>query len=157
MTFHEWAVLAGLTIEQIRSYQTHMGIYDERLRPEVGRSEAAVEARVKVRMSQRGGRAWKNNKGAAYLADGTFLRYGLLNQSQRISDEIKSADLVGIDPVLITPEMIGMIFGRFWCREVKREDWEWSGDEHEMAQLRFAELVLALGGDAGFINHEDQL
>jgi len=157
VTFFEWAKLEGLSLEQIRSYQTHMGIYDERLQPVEGASEAAVEARVKVAMSKRGGRAWKNNKGAAYLADGTFLRYGLLNQSQRISDEIKSADLIGCDPVVITQEMVGMTFGRFWCREVKREDWQWSGDDHEMAQLRFAELILSLGGDAGFINDENQL
>ena len=157
MTFHEWAVMAGLTMEQIRSYQTHMGIYDERLQTVGGMSEAGVESRVKVAVSQRGGRAWKNNKGAAYLADGTFLRYGLLNQSQRISDEIKSHDLIGIMPVVITQAMVGMTFGRFWCREVKRQDWHWCGDEHEMAQLRFAELILSLGGDAGFINDERQL
>ena len=157
MTFHEWAVANGLTMQQIRSYQAAFGTYDDVPHPEPGLSEAAVQKRVQVKASKLGGRLWPNMKGAGLMADGTFLRWGLLNQSQRISDEIKSHDLIGIRPRLITPEMVGSTLGQFWTREVKKADWHWTGDSHELAQSKFGELILALGGDSGFINNEGQL
>ena len=62
----------------------------------------------------------------------------------------KSADLVGIEPVLITQAMVGSVVGRFLAREVKRPGWTWTGTEREQAQLRWLERVSFMGGNAGF-------
>lgn len=157
MNFLEWAVAAGLTMEQIRSYQYHLGTYDERLTDGEGSSEAAVVARCKVRASKMGGRLWKNHKGAAVLQDGTFMRYGILNESKRISDDIKSSDLIGVYPLVITQDMVGSTVGQLWLVEVKEEDWHFTGDAHEMAQLKFLELGLAMGARATFATSEDDI
>jgi hypothetical protein len=157
MTFFEWAVSAGLSMEQIRSYQTHLGTYDERLTDGEGASEASVLARCKVRASKMGGRLWRNNKGAAYLQDGTFLRYGILNDSKRISDEIKSSDLIGGYPLLITPAMVGTTVCQLWLVECKKEDWHFGADDHDNAQLKFLELGLAMGARATFATSEDDI
>lgn len=157
MNFIEWAVSAGLTMEQIRSYQLHLGTYDERPTDGEGASEAAVLARCKVRASRMGGRLWRNNKGAAYLQDGTFLRYGILNESKRISDEIKSSDLIGAYPLVITPEMVGTTVAQLWLVECKKEDWHFTGTGEEPGQLKFLELGLAMGARATFATSEDDI
>lgn len=157
MNFYEWAVSEGLTLEQIRSFQHHVGVYDERLTDGEGASEAAVLARCKVRASKMGGRLWRNNKGAAYLQDGTFLRYGILNDSKRISDEIKSSDLIGGYPLVITADMVGSTVCQLWLVEVKKEDWHFSDDPHDNAQLKFLELGLAMGARATFATSEDDI
>jgi len=157
MNFMEWAVGAGLTMEQIRSYQYHLGTYDERLTTGEGGSEAAVVKRCQVQASKMGGRLWKNHKGAATLQDGTFMRYGLLNESKRISDEIKSSDLIGAYPLVITQDMVGTTVAQLWLVEVKEEDWHFTGDAHETAQLKFLELGLAMGARATFATSEDDI
>lgn len=157
MNFFEWAAMEGLSMAQVRSYQTHLGTYDERLKSVDGLSEAAVLARCKVRASKLGGRLWRNHKGAAYLSDGTFLRYGLLNDSQRISDEIKSSDLVGGYPLVITAGMVGQTVCQLWLVECKEGGWSYSGDEHEAAQLKFLELGLAMGARATFAQSEEDI
>jgi hypothetical protein len=157
MNFYEWARAEGLTFAQIRSYQLHLGTYDERLTDGEGSSEAAVVKRCQVRASKVGGRLWKNHKGAAVLQDGTFMRYGLLNESKRISDEIKSSDLIGVYPLVITTDMVGSTIGQLWLVEVKEEDWHYTGDAHETAQLKFLELGLAMGARATFATSEDDI
>jgi hypothetical protein len=91
------------------------------------------------------------------MPDGGFLRYGLANESSAVNKQVKSADLIGIRPVKITPSMIGMTIGQFMSREVKAGNWKWSGSEREMAQLRWAELILSLGGDACFANADNTI
>jgi hypothetical protein len=157
VNFYEWAVGAGLTLEQIRSYQHHLGVYDERLTTGEGASEAAVVKRCQVRASKMGGRLWKNHKGAAVLQDGTFMRYGLLNESKRISDEIKSSDLIGGYPRVITADMVGSTICQLWLVECKEEDWHFRDDPHANAQLKFLELGLAMGARATFATSEDDI
>lgn len=157
MNFMEWAVGAGLTMAQIRSYQMALGTYDERLTCGEGASEAAVVKRCQVQASRMRGRLWKNHKGAAVLQDGTFMRYGLLNESKRISDEIKSSDLIGGYPLVITQEMVGTTVCQLWLVECKEEDWHYGGDPHELAQLKFLELGLAMGARATFATSEKDI
>lgn len=120
-------------------------------------SEHAVLNRVRLEATEKGLRLWRNNLGAAYLQDGTFLRYGLANESSAINKRIKSADLIGIKPVKITPKMVGYTFGQFVSREIKAPSWRFSGTEREQAQLKWAELILSMGGDACFANQEGTL
>lgn len=121
------------------------------------RSEAAVLNLVRLEASRKDCRLWRNNVGAVYAQDGTFLRYGLANDSAKMNAVLKSADLIGIRPVMITSGMVGTLIGQFVSREIKRGDWRYTGTVTEKAQLAWAELILSLGGDAGFATTEGTL
>ena len=120
-------------------------------------SEAGVMARVRLEASRKGLRLWRNNVGAATMIEGGFVRYGLANESSRMNAVIKSSDLIGIRPVIITPSHVGRTLGQFVSREIKREDWVYSGNEREESQLAWLKLVTALGGDACFAAGEGTL
>jgi hypothetical protein len=117
-----------------------------------GVSESAVQSDIRLEASEKGARLWRNNVGATYARDGTFLRYGLANESTGVNREIKSADLIGIRPIVIAPSMVGWTIGQFVSREVKKADWQYKGTDREIAQLRWAQLIVSLGGDACFTN-----
>jgi hypothetical protein len=103
-----------------------------------GKSESAAQTEVRIAASHAGWRLWRNNVGAG-MVDGQFLRWGLCNDSNTINKRIKSSDLIGIKPG-----------GQFVAREVKQPGWRYRGTEREEAQLRFIEVVVAMGGDAKF-------
>ena len=120
--------------------------------PLKGMSEAAVSQRVELDACKRGARLWRNNVGACEDSRGNFIRYGLMNKSKQQNKMIKSSDLIGITPITITEDMVGQTVGVFTAVEVKKGSWNYSGNEHELAQSRFLELVKALGGIAKFEN-----
>jgi len=121
-------------------------------------SEAGVQAAVRVAATRAGWRVWRNNVGAVRTEDGRFLRFGLANDSERLNAAIKSADLIGVRPVLITPEWVGHTLGQFVSLECKRPGWHLTpGDERGQAQARWAEIVTALGGHAKFITGPEGL
>lgn len=116
-------------------------------------SEADVINLLKLEASKRGGRLWRNNVGATYTQQGNFLRYGLANESSNQNKIIKSGDLIGIERVLITPEMVGTYLGQFWSVEGKTESWRFNPkDERSHAQLAWINLINSLGGKAYFSN-----
>lgn len=117
-------------------------------------SEAKVKNLVRLEAAKLGIHLWRNNVGATYTHDGHLLRYGLMNDSTQLNKVIKSSDLIGIRPLIITPEMIGKTIGQFIAREIKHADWKYTGGEREQAQLKFIELVKSLGGDADFSTGE---
>lgn len=119
--------------------------------------ETELQTRIRLEASRKGMRLFRNNVGGAYMLAGGFLRYGLCNDTKKLNEKIKSSDLIGIKPVKITPDLVGTTIGQFMAREVKTPDWKYRGTEREQAQLRFIELIAALGGDAAFVNHEDTL
>lgn len=122
-----------------------------------GASEAAVQTQVRLEASRKGGRLWRNNVGAGYLQDGSFVRWGLANDSAQLNKVIKSADLIGLRPVLITPAHVGKTIGQFVSREVKAVGWRWHATEREVAQAKWADMINALGGDACFTTGEGTL
>lgn len=122
-----------------------------------GQSEAAVVNNVRLEASRVGARLFRNNVGACMDERGRLIRYGLCNDSKQMNEQIKSSDLIGIKPVLITHDHVGSVIGQFVARECKSGDWSYKGDKHELAQLRFMELVVGLGGDACFVNSEGSL
>lgn len=109
------------------------------------------EKLVRLEAAKQGIVLWRNNVGAVRTADGRFIRFGLANDSKRMNQYIKSSDLIGIRPVLIGPEHIGKTVGQFVAFEVKPQEWQYSGKEHEQAQKRFLELVSVKGGYATFM------
>ena len=147
MTLEEWAWKYGVSRE---------ALYDLRARlvntpdatitgsPEPG-SEAAVQTAVRLDASRRGGRLWRNNLGACMTQEGQFIRYGLANDSRAVNDVVKSSDLIGIQPIEISTRHVGQIFGQFVARECKRPGWKYTGTSREQAQLRWLELITAMG------------
>ncbi len=114
-------------------------------------SEASVSSGVQLEASDRHIRLFRNNVGAAFDKNGRPVRYGLCNISKAMNRVIKSHDLVGIKPVLITDVMVGHTIGQFISRETKHSEWIYSDKDEERAQANFGDLVNSLGGDAKFV------
>ena len=120
-------------------------------------SESGISSRIRLEASRKGYRLWRNNVGGAYTREGNFIRYGLANESAAVNKQFKSADLIGIRPVLITPEMIGRTIGQFLSYEIKKPGWMFRNTDREIAQLAWLELIISLGGDARFITSEGSI
>lgn len=152
MNLNEWAIQWGIPADAVHDLRRRMGTVDADIAPATAwaGSEAAVSAQVRLEASSKGMRLWRNNVGAGTLADGSFLRWGLANDSTRVNAEIKSADLIGCRPVEITPMHVGRTIGQFVSRECKPTGWRYTATAREQAQLRWAELIASLGGDAAF-------
>ena len=117
--------------------------------------ESHAQTQVRLAASRAGARLWRNNCGGGKLENGSFVRWGLANESEAVNRNIKSADLIGIRPVLITPDQVGQTLGVFVSREVKPLGWRFHpNDPHEAAQERWAALVRSFGGDAAFTTGE---
>lgn len=114
-------------------------------------NESELTKRVRLQYASMGCLLWRNNVGACEDKTGRIIRYGLANESSQMNAQIKSSDLIGISPVIITYDMVGMKLGQFMAIECKRPGWKWSGTEREIAQNRFHDLVRAHGGYAGFV------
>lgn len=97
-------------------------------------SERDVLEAVWQRYSRAGSRLWRNNVGLVRDSKGHVIRYGLCPGS---------SDLVGITPVLITPDMVGQTIGVFTAIETKAPKGRLS-----KAQVNFLRMVSELGGIA---------
>lgn len=122
-----------------------------------GTSEAAIQARIRIEASRKGKRLFRNNVGAGKLEDGSFIRWGLANDSAQLNAVCKSSDLIGISNERITAADVGQPRGRFVAREVKQAGWHYAATEREQAQLKFLELIASFGGDAAFATGEGTL
>ena len=85
------------------------------------------------------------------------IRYGLANESAEQNKAIKSADLIGIRPVLIEPRHVGHTIGQFVSREVKKGGWVYTGKGRETAQMNWVRAIVSRGGDACFCIGEGTL
>jgi len=144
-----WAQRWGVSAQALCDLAAIFGTSGHTPAPREGTTEAAVQTRVRLAEAKRGCVLWRNNVGAVGA-----VRYGLANDSRAVNQRIKSSDLIGIRPTVITPDMVGTLLGRFVAREVKRPGWRYTGTLRERAQLRFIELVTANGGDAAFTTGE---
>jgi len=153
MNIHQWAIKHHVSMIALQELLYMFGAIDNSFAPRPSdRSESAVQASRRIAASKRGARLWRNNVGAGYMEDGSFVRFGLMNDSEKMNKVIKSPDLVGIQPVLITAEMVGQFIGQFYAEECKPENWRFTGTDHENAQLAAIQLIVSLGGDAKFVN-----
>lgn len=111
--------------------------------------ENAVSSQIRLFAAQNGIELWRNNSGGFYDQTGRFVRYGL--GSFLPQHNCASSDLIGIRPVLITPDLVGHVLGVFTAVETKRSDWKYSpSDKHTADQERFLNIVCQNGGFGGF-------
>jgi len=117
-------------------------------------SEARVQSLVRLEAARAGWFLWRNNVGALKDEGGRLVRYGLANDSAQLNARLKSGDLVGFRPLMITADMVGRVVAQFVSRECKPSGWRWSGSERETAQMTWVHLVVTNGGDACFASGE---
>lgn len=86
---------------------------------------------------------WRNNVGVLIDKTGRPVRYGLANESKAMNNRYKSADLIGIRRVTITPDMVGSVVGVFMSVEVKTLT-----GSVKPAQQSWADLIASYGGIA---------
>lgn len=125
--------------------------------PLIPLSEAAIQNLVRLEAGRLGFPLWRNNVGAVLTPGKGMVRYGLANDSKKMNAEVKSSDLIGVRPIIITPDHVGQTIGQFVAREAKASDWKFTGTDRELAQLHFLEIVAELGGDAAFTIGEGTL
>lgn len=152
-TMHQWAVDWGYPAHAIHDLLTRLGMGFEPIQKlgMDGWSEAAVQNRVRLDAAKQGTISWRNNSGAWHDPEtGSFVRYGLANDTAQLNKVVKSSDLIGIKPELITPQHVGHTLGVFWARECKPVGWRYTGVGREPAQQKFGQIVIAKGGDFSF-------
>lgn len=152
----EWAVMYGVSDEALYQLSCLFGMALPQA-PTTGESEAAVQSAVRLEAARKGVKLFRNNVGVLIDTNGRPVRFGLANDSKQLNAKIKSADLIGWRPVLITPSHVGYTIAQFVSRECKRPGWKYSGTDREIAQLNWAQLVTAGGGDAAFCSSEGTL
>lgn len=124
------------------------------------KSEAWAQQQIRFKFAKAGGMAWRNNVGATPArcpdcnAKQRPLRFGLGNDSHKLNQVIKSSDIIGIVPRLITSAMVGTTIAQFASVEAKRPGWKFTGNEHETAQATWLALVAKIGGYATFSTGE---
>lgn len=147
----EWAARNNITPEQLRELVEIMESVIPAYSPGDGKTEqSGAQQPIMLEAPKHGIRLFRNNIGACVDQEGNFVRYGLANMSKAQNQKIKSGDLIGITPTVITQEMVGGTLGVFTSIECKRPGWRWTGTEREQAQLKWAELIISLGGFAQF-------
>lgn len=151
-TLHQWAHQWGVSPEAVADLQQRMGTAPAAPGDHGGDNEAAVSVRVRLDAARQGVHLWRNNVGAMQDQTGRWVRFGLCNDSKQMNEAFKSGDLIGCRPVTVEPHMVGWRIGQFVSREVKAAGWRFHGTERELAQLKWIELVMSLGGDAQFTN-----
>lgn len=152
MKLDQWAKLWNIPAAALSNLKSILGLNYDFKKPNLTESEAGIQSKIRLEAAQKGCYLWRNNVGAVYTVEGSFMRYGLANDSAKVNKCIKSADLIGVRPVKITTDLVGFTIGQFMSREIKKSNWRYSGNERELAQLQWAELILSLGGDACFAN-----
>jgi len=112
--------------------------------------ESETQKLIRLEAPKLGVQLWRNNKGAFYNNAGRLIRYGLANDSKKMSNNIKSHDLIGLTQYIIKPEDVGRNIAIFTSVEVKPSNWVFKATAPERAQLKWSNLIKKLGGRAFF-------
>lgn len=150
----EWSVRHGVSAAALQELRRILmqPILSALHEPGVALSEAAVQNNLRLAASRAGIVTFRNNSGAGKMDNGSFVRFGLCNESPAQNAQMKSSDVIGIKPLAILPEHVGRIAGIFFARECKPSNWKHPSGDREIAQQRFIHLINANGGDAAFHN-----
>ena len=161
MSLLEWLVkwnVPPLALKELCETCLHLGPPEDSTPEGV---EAPVQRDLRLEAARMGKYLFRNNKGAGRMESGNFVRYGLANDSKKLSDTVKSADLIGLETIFVTMEMVleavahglpGYKVGRFLSVEAKKPGWKFSGSLEDMAQLKWATFVNDTGGRAIITN-----
>lgn len=121
-------------------------------------NETTTQSAIRQHFTTRQGwRLFRNNVGQLLDARGVPLRYGLANESPQMNQALKSGDLIGWAPLLITPDMVGGVVAQFVSIEAKRTGWSFPQPTNKRefahcdAQRRWARMIRDEGGIAGFM------
>lgn len=152
---NEWAAKWGVNQQAVQELRFLLSTLPPDT--EAGGSEAGAQSRVRLECSRKGWLVWRNNVGAYKADNGSLVRYGLANDSPEMNRRVKSSDLIGLRPVIITSDMVGLTVGQFVALECKRPGWSYHGTAREEAQNRFIATVNAAGGFARFVTGEGQV
>lgn len=151
-TIKDLCVMYGMPAQVVDQFCQHLAAISIHSGQSGEMSESGVQSRVRLEASSKAIYLWRNNVGAGQLKEGNrFIRFGLANDSKQLNGAIKSGDLIGLRAVTITPELVGRTIAQFVSREIKHADWKYSGSLEEAAQLQWAALVNAQGGDAKIV------
>jgi hypothetical protein len=159
MNLIAWAAKWGVSLEALDDLKRELGITTSPQKDSEKKegSEAAVQSKVRLEAAKKDIWLLRNNVGAGCMKDGSFVRWGLANDSKKLNEVCKSSDLIVIRKVKILPEMVGQIIGQFVARETKHENWTYKGNAREKAQLNFLLRISSFGGDAAFATEEGTL
>jgi len=152
----EWARTWRVPPEALQDLRQRMGVASRSVEPAVepeGKPGSEVRQQSLIRLDANTYNVWltRNNVGALMDERGVPVRYGLANESKEQNKVVKSADLIGMWPILIGPQHMGKVLGQFVSIECKHEGWTFNPkDKHEVAQLNWCEFVLSKGGFAAF-------
>lgn len=119
--------------------------------------EAWVGACCRIEAAKHHDRLWRNNVGVLEDDRGVPVRYGLSNDSAKMNEVIKSADLIGIKRTVVTAQMVGKVHGLFWSVENKKPGWIYAGTGREPMQQTWMNHVISLGGVAEFCSDHTKL
>ena len=150
MSIEAWATRWHIPPAALAELKATMGRHDDAVTAVSGVSEAAIQQQTRLEACRHGDRLWRNNNGACMSEDGRLIRYGLCNDSAAMNKKLKSSDLIGITPHIVTVQDVGATLGIFTSIEIKRPGWVFKGTEREWAQFNWMELIKSLGGRAQF-------
>lgn len=153
---HDWAVAWNVPASALADLMQRLAPLAT-VTPASGLSEAGVTSIVRQEAASKGVLLFRNNVGALTDAEGRLIRYGLANDTAQMNKAYKSGDWIGIRPITIRPEHVGMVLGQFVSREIKRAGWRYTGKGREEAQMRWCAMVNARGGDAAMVSGEGSL
>ena len=152
-TLHDWALKWGVQYPALNDLRLAMGIdYSRPYMLDEARTEAGVQQNLRLLAPEHGVYLWRNNVGATKDEYGNYFRFGLANDTSAMNKSIKSSDLIGITPVVITQDMVGQTVGIFTSYEMKAPGWTFTGDTREIAQAAWIGLVIGAGGIARFVS-----
>jgi hypothetical protein len=104
--------------------------------------ELNIQRLIQIAASESGTITFRNNCGAYKTEEGGYVRYGVGSPG--------GSDLIGITPVIVTPEMAGKTIGVFTAIEVKTPIGRISKD-----QQYFTSAINKAGGIAIFARSAD--
>lgn len=149
MSLVEWAQKWGVSIDALRDLAASTTYIPP---AKDDGSESRQQSLVRLEAAQRRNvYLFRNNVGAGTMDTGSFVRWGLANDSEAMNKAVKSADLIGFRSKLITKDDVGQVIAQFVSREVKRANWHWTDTPENQAQLKWAALINTHGGDAAIV------
>ncbi len=119
--------------------------------------EERASLKIRKRASNWFCRLFRNNNGRLpnpYSEKGRWIRFGLGNETDKFSQEMRSSDYIGPTTIVITQNMIGSKIAIFTSIECKKPGFKqkkkYSKKEREYGQSNWIDMVNHVGGIAGF-------